>query len=337
MQSEIIVSDLHEPTSIQLDEDHHALYVLANARMIRFDLTDNKRQPQVICQHNRKLLGLPTNDEDESYSQGESDDDRDNPRVLDPNDDSEPSTDDDEESIANRRSWRREAWRSYTFDNPCSILFLPASHRFIVLNEGVISMLAIDMENGRPFVQGASRNIFCYDYDVFQNKRGIQPWSIAPTAVDGIFIFSLLDSAELYTLDMRQDKATIENFLTISIAWCPTLLFHSSSNRLLVYDNNQVWAISRVDKSIVRVTIPDLEQENAISAVATDQQGYIYVLSNSIIFKYQWQSQWQLIERFSDPSNASTSYLHLIVAGTGNEFYLSNMHTGSIDRWRKTV
>ena len=337
MQSEVIAHDLYEPTSMQLDEEHHALYVLGNARMIRFDLTDSNRQPQVIGQHNRKLLGLPTNSDDESYSQGESDDDRDNPRVTDPNDDSEPSTDDDEESIADRRSWRREAWRLYKFDNPCSILFLPASHRFIVLNEGVISIVAIDMENGRPFVQGPSRNIFCYECDVFQNKQGIQPWSIAPTAVDGVFIFSLLQSAQLYTLDIRQDKATIEDFITVPIAWCPTLLYHPSSQQLLVYDNNQLWAIAMVDKSIARLALPDLEQENAITAIAKDQQDYIYVLSNSTIFKYQWQAQWQLVERFNDPNSTSSSYLHLIVSGMGDEFYLSNTHTGSIDRWKKTV
>ena len=336
IQSEIIVRDLYEPTSIQLDEDHHALYALGNAQLFRFDLTDNDHKPQIVCQHNRKLLGIQTNSDDEHYSQGESDDDRDIPRVTDPYDDSEPSTDDDEESSANRRSWRRDAWRPYKFDNPCSILFLPNNHRFIVLNEGVITILSIEMENGRPFVQGASQHIFCYEYDIFQNKQSIQPWSIAPTAIDGIFVFSLLDSPQLYIIDIRQDKATIDHFMSVSITWCPTLLFHSLSNRLLVYDNNQVWAISMLDKSVMQLTLPKPQQENAINSITIDKQGYIYVLSNGTIFKYQWETHLQLVESFNDSKNTSSSYLHLIVSNAGDEFYLSNMNSGSIDRWKKT-
>ena len=336
IQSEVIARDLSEPISIQLDEDHHVLYVLNGYHLSRIALNDSNTNPQVVYQHNRKLLGTNTNseDDDENYSQGESDDERDNPRVTDPNDDSEPSTDDDEESIADRRNWRRHAWRTYRLDNACSMLFLPAHDQLVVLNEGVITFLSIAMEDGRPFVQGPSKNIFCYEYNAIQ-KKSIQPWSIAPTSTDGFFIFSLLDSAQLYILDVRQDNAIIETFVTVPISYCPYLLFHSQRNILLVYDANQVWAVSLVDKTINQLFITELEKEKAISAMAIDKHGYIYILSGSIILKYQWQYQLQLLERLENVEFVPSANVQLIVSGTGDELFLSNIDTNCIYRWKK--
>ena len=124
---EVIATDLIEPTALQLDEEHHAIYVLTSHKLTRIDLNNNKNNVQIVWQHNRKFQGI-NEDNDDQYSQGESDDEE-TPRVSDPYEDSEPSTDDDEETIENRRNWRRHGWRTYQLDNPCSILFLPENNQ----------------------------------------------------------------------------------------------------------------------------------------------------------------------------------------------------------------
>ncbi|CAF0892935.1 unnamed protein product [Didymodactylos carnosus] len=271
-------------------------------------------------------------DSDEDYSQGEAEDNG-VPRVLDPFDDSEPSMDDDEETIADRRNWRRNAWRTYKLSNPCSILFLPEENRFIVLNEAVITFLAVDVENGRPFVQGPSKNIFCYDFDVF-NRQSIQPWSIASTSTPGLFVFSLLDSAQLYSLDIRNENTIIKQFMTTPVAYCPYLLFHPQSNTLFVHDTTQVLAVSSADGTTVKLALPLVEKESAIAAMAIDKTGHVYILSGLTIFKCTWESQLHLVERLEKIGMPST-HAQMVVTGTGTEFYLADMDAGCICRWKK--
>jgi hypothetical protein len=158
---ELIARDLIEPTSLQLDEEHNVIYALTNYRLTRVDLNNNNNV-QIVNQHKRNFQGESINNDD-YYSQGESDDEE-TSRVSDPFEDSEPSTDDDEEKIVNRRNWRRYGWRIYQLDNPCSILFLKENNQLIVLNEGVITVLRIQIENERPFVQGSSKKNFLLSF-----------------------------------------------------------------------------------------------------------------------------------------------------------------------------
>ncbi|CAF1223246.1 unnamed protein product [Rotaria sordida] len=255
------------------------------------------------------------------------------PRVSDPFEDSEPSTDDDEETIADRRNWRRYGWRTYTLDNPCSILFLSEENRLVVLNEGVITFMTINMENGRPFAQGPSMNIFCFDYEVF-TQHSIQPWSIAPTSTVGLFVFSLLDSAQLYSLDISKESPVIKQMITTPVIYCPNLLFHSQSNTLFVYDSTQMFAVSLADGTVATVDFPKLEKEHTISAIATDKMGFVYILTALTIFKCTWTSQLYPVERLEKIDVPSTC-AHMVVTGAGTDFYLSDMDTGSIYHCKK--
>ena len=164
---EQIASDLNEISTVQLDEERHGIYGLANDRLIHIDLNENKNDVQIVYQHKRTTMNV---DDNEGYSQGESDDENLARRVSDPFEDSEPSTDDDEDTINNRRNWRRYGWRTYQLDNPCSILFLAEENQLIVLNEGVIKILKIQSEQDRLFAQGPSKNIFLHDYNIFDQE-----------------------------------------------------------------------------------------------------------------------------------------------------------------------
>jgi hypothetical protein len=332
---EVIANNLIEPTTLQLDETHHVIYALTNYRLTRIDLNSSNNNAQIVCQHNRTLQGKSMNDDD-YYSQGESDDEE-STRVSDPFEDSEPSTDDDEEKITNRRNWRRYGWRIYQLDNPCSILFLKENNQLIVLNEGVITFLTIELENERPFVQGASKNIFCYDFDVFNqgNKRqSVQPWSIASTSIVGFFIFSLLEGSQLYSLDMRNENTIIEKYITTSINNCPCLLFHPQSNKIFVYDPTQILAVSLDDKTIAKVDLPFIEEGKTISTMTIDKTGHIYILSDSTIFKCICQSQLHLVECLGK-IDVSISFPQMIVTSQGNEFYLSDMDAGCVYQSKK--
>jgi hypothetical protein len=256
---EIIAHNLSETTAIQLDEEHNVIYALTNYQLTHIDLNNSNNNVQVVYQHNRNFKEKTMNEDDDYYSQGESDDEE-TSRVSDPFEDSEPSTDDDEEKISNRRNWRRYGWRMYQLDNPCSILFLSEDNRLIILNEGVITFLTIQLEDNRPFVQGPSKNIFCYDFDVFNNnddrRRGIQPWSIARTSTVGVFIFSLLQGSQLYSLDIRNENAIIQKFTTTIINNCPYLLFHPQSNIIFIYDSTQILVMSPDDGTTIKVDLP---------------------------------------------------------------------------------
>ncbi|CAF1151112.1 unnamed protein product [Rotaria sordida] len=334
---EIIAYDLIEPTAIQIDEEHNAIYALTNYQLTRIDLNTNKDNVQIVCQHSRKFQGMDVDDDNENYSQGESDDDRDMPRVSDPFEDSEPSTDDDEEKITNRRNWRRYGWRIYQLDNPCSILFLSDNNQLVVLNEGVIKFLTIELEDNRPFVQGPSKNIFCYDFDVFNNggkRLSVQPWSIALTSTVGVFVFSLLDNSQLYTLDTRNQNTIIQTLTTTVIHNCPCLLFHPQSNKIFVYDSTQILAMSPDDGTTVNVDLPFIERGKIISTMAIDKIGHIYILSDSTIFKCTWQSQLHLVECLGK-IDVSISDTQMIVTDQGNQFYFPDMGKGCLYRCRK--
>ncbi|CAF3733328.1 unnamed protein product [Rotaria sp. Silwood1] len=327
---EVIACNLNEPTAIQLDEGHHVLYALTNYQLTRIDLNKKKDNLEIVRQHNRKFrkdnINGDDNDDDE-YSQGESDDEREMPRVSDPFDDSEPSTDDDDEKIMNRRNWRRYGWRTYQLNNPCSRLFLSENNQLVVLNEGVITFLTIELHDNRPFVQGASKNIFCYDFDVFDNnskKQSIQPWSISPTSKPAFFVFSLLEDSQLYSLDMQNETTIIEKFTTTSVKYCPYLVFHSQTNKIFVYDSTQILAISLDDKSTMKVNLPFIEEGKSISTMAIDRAGYIYILSNSTIFKSIWQSELHFVECLGK-LDVLISCPQMIVTNQGNEFYFSDM------------
>ncbi|CAF2833981.1 unnamed protein product [Rotaria sp. Silwood2] len=327
---ELIASELNTLTTIQLDEEHQVLFALTNYFLTRIDLTKTSDNSQIICQHNRKAQG-EDNENDDYYSQGESDDEM--PRESDPFEDSEPSTDDDEETIADRRNWRRYGWRTYKLDNPCSILFLPEENRLVVLNEGVITFMTIDMENGRPFAKGPSMNIFCFDYEIF-TQNSIQPWSIAPTATVGLFVFSLLDSTQLYSLDISKESPVIKQMIRTSVAYCPNLLFHSQSNTLFVYDSTQLFAVSLTDGTVATVDFPKLDKEHTISAITTDKMGYVYILTELTIFKCTWTSQLHPVERL-EKIDVPPTCAYMVVTKAGTDFYLSDTNAGSIYRCRK--
>jgi hypothetical protein len=334
---EVIVRDLNETTALQLDEEHHALYALTNDQLTRIDLNSSSNNAQVVCQHNRTLQGKTINDDD-CYSQGESDEDE-TTRVSDPFEDSEPSTDDDEEKIENRRNWRRYGWRTYQLDNPCSILFLPEDNQLIVLNEGVITFLTVDLENGRPFVQQSSKNIFCYDFDVFNQaakKQSVQPWSIAPTSTVGFFVFSLLDNSQLYSLDTRNENTLIQKFATTAVIYCPYLLFHPQSNKIFVYDSTQILSVSLDDATSIKVDLPFIDQGKTISSMTIDKTGHVYILSDSTLFKCTWQTELNHVECLGK-IDISMSHPQMIVNGSGNQFYLADTETGCIYRWKKTT
>ena len=326
VQCEVLACELNESTAIQIDEERQVLYALTGYSLTRIDLTKSEGNLQVVCQHKREPTIADDDDNEDYYSQGESDEET--PRVSDPFEDSEPSTDDDEEKISERRNWRRYAWRKYQLDNPCSILFLPTGNRLVVLNEGVISFMTIEMENERPFTQGPSKNIFCYDFDVF-NRRSIQPWSIAPTSTDGLFVFSLLDSAQLYSLNVSSETPVIEQLITTPVIYCPYLLFHIQSNTLFVYDLTQIFAVSLADLSMVKI-----EKEQPIGAMATDKLGFVYVFSASTIDKCTWTSKLDLVERF-EKIDVPTTCSSLVVAESGTVFYLADLNANSVYRCKK--
>ncbi|CAF2811942.1 unnamed protein product [Rotaria sp. Silwood2] len=337
---EVVACNLNRPTSIQIDEERNILYVLTNYRLTRIDLNNNNNNNvEIVRQHNRKFQkdNIDDDDDDDEYSQGESDDERDTPRVSNPFDDSEPSTDDDEERITDRRNWRRYGWRNYRLDNPTSILFLSENNQLIILNEGVITFLTIELNDDHPFVREASKNIFCYDYNVFNNgskRQSIQPWSISSTSIPNFFVFSLLESSQLYSLDMQNETISIEKFATTSIEYCPCLIFHSQLNKIFVYDSNQIFAMSLDDKSTIKVNLPFTEQGKTISTMTIDKTGYIYVLSNSTIFKCIWQLEFQLIECLGKLV-VLINYPQMIVTNQKYQFYLSDMEAASI--YRSTV
>ncbi|CAF3316811.1 unnamed protein product [Rotaria socialis] len=339
---EIIANNLIEPTTIQLDEKHHALYVLTN-QLTRIDLNKDKNNAEIVYQYNRKFQqsnnqNQNDDEEEDQYSQGESDDERDIPRVSDPFDDSEPSTDDDDETILNRRNWRRYGWRIYQLDNPCSILFLPENNQLVVLNEGVITFLTIQLEDHRPFVEGPSKNIFCYDFDVFNsdaNRKSVQPWSIAPTLKINLFVFSLLDDCQLYLLDMQNETTMIRKLTTTSIYNCPYLVFHCQSNNILVYNSTEILAVSLDNQTVVEVNLEFMKEKKLISSITIDKMGYIYILSQSILFKCIWQSQLHLIACLGK-LDVLISSPQIIVTDQGNEFYFSDMETACIYR-SKTI
>jgi len=332
---ELLAKDLDETTALQLDEEHQVLYALTNSQLTRIDLNISNNNVQVVYQHNRTLQGKSMNDDD-YYSQGESDEEEVD-RVSDPFEDSEPSTDDDEEKIENRRNWRRYGWRKYQLDNPCSILFLEEDNRLIVLNEGVITFLTIQIENQRPFVQGSSKNIFCYDFDVFKQddkRQSVQPWSITSTSTVGFFLFSLLEGSQLYSLDIRNENPIIEKWTTTSVNYCPYLLFHPQSNKIFVYDSIQILAISFDDRTTTKLDLPFIEQEKTISSITVDKMGHIYILSDSTILKCICQSQLHLIECLGK-IDVSMSSPQMIVTSQGNHFYFSDVNTGCVYQSKK--
>jgi len=53
----------------------------------------------------------------------------------------------------------------------------------------LLLFLTIQLENERSFIQGASKNIFCYDFDVFnqdsKGRKNVQPWSMASISTVG--------------------------------------------------------------------------------------------------------------------------------------------------------
>ena len=324
VQCEVVASELNEPISIQVDEERQVLYALTNYSLTRVDLTKSSENVQVVGQHKREATIDDTESED-CYSQGESDEEI--PRVSDPFEDSEPSTGDDEEQITDRRNWRRYAWRTYPLDNPCSILYLPGENRLVVLNEGVITFMTIDLTEGRPFAQGTSKNVFCHDFKVF-DQRGIQPWSIAPTSTAGLFVFSLLDNAQLYALNTSNETPVIQRLLTTPVIGCPNLLFHPQSNTLFVYDSTQIVAVSLLDHTTVNLDFPP------VGAMATDPLGFVYVFSASNLLKCTWTSKLEVVERF-DNLEVPTTCTSLVVAESGSTFYLADVDTGSIHRCKK--
>lgn len=336
---ELIVNGLTEPTALQLDDEHRIIYALTNFKLTQINLNQNEDNVKIVCQHNRKFGNKNTDEEndDDHYSQGESDDEE-MARVTDPYEDSEPSTDDDEETIENRRNWRREGWRYYQLDNPCSILFLQENNQLIVLNEGVITFLRIQIENQRPFVQGSSKNIFCYDFNVFNQddqQRSIQPWSITTTSTNGFFIFSLLEGSQLYSLDMRNENPLIEKYVTTSINDCPYLIFHSQSNQIFIYNSSQILTISFENKSINKIDLPFIEEGKLISTITIDKTGHIYILSDSIIYKCILQSTQLHLIQCLGKINLSISYPQMIVSNQRNEIYISDMEAGSIYQLKK--
>lgn len=340
---ELIVNGLTEPTALQLDDEHRIIYALTNYKLTQIDLNKNEDNVKVVCQHNRKFEKMNTDeendndDDDDQYSQGESDDEE-IPRVSDPYEDSEPSTDDDEETIENRRNWRREGWRFYQLDNPCSILFLQENNQLIVLNEGVITFLRIQLENQRPFVQGSSKNIFCYDFNVFNQddqRKSIQPWSITTTSTVDFFIFSLLQGSQLYSLDMRNENPLIEKYVITSINDCPYLVFHSQSKQIFVYNPSQILSISLEDKSINKIDFSFIEEGKSISNITIDKTGHIYILSDSIIYKCILQSTQLHLIQCLGKINLSISYPQMIVSNQRNEIYISDMEAGSIYQLKK--
>lgn len=330
---ELITSKVSESSSIQLDEERNVLYVLSNYRLTRIDLNNNNNV-ETVRQLNRQFQNDDIDDDEDAYSQGGSDDERDIPRVSNPFDDSEPSTDDDEERIDDRRNWRRYGWRHYRLDNPTSILFLSESNQLIVLNEGVITFFTVELVDNHPFVKGASKNIFCYDYEVFNNDptvKSIQPWSITSTSIPNFFIFSLLDSSQLYSLDMQHETISIEKFATTPITYCPYLIFHPQSNKIFAYYSDQVFAISLDDKSVTKVNLSFIEQEKTVSSIAVDKAGYIYILSNSTIFKCSWQSELQFIE-CCGKLDTLIDCPWMIVTSQGNQFYICEVSGNSVYR-----
>jgi hypothetical protein len=70
---EVIVQNLIEPTSIQLDEEHNVLFVLTTYYLTRIDLNEKSNNVEFVYEHNRKFRGIKV--DDDNYSQGESDDD----------------------------------------------------------------------------------------------------------------------------------------------------------------------------------------------------------------------------------------------------------------------
>ncbi|CAF0978274.1 unnamed protein product [Adineta steineri] len=339
---ETIATGLNEPLAIQIDEEHNALYVLTNYKLTRINLNNNENNVEVVYQHNIRFGENNMNindDNDEYYSQGESDNEEEMPRVSDPFEDSEPSTDDDEEKVTNRRNWRRYGWRIYQLDNPCSILFLSEQNQLIVLNEGVITFLKIQIENNRPFVSSPSKNIFCYDFDIFNEngkKQSIQPWSITSTLIDKYFIFSLLDNGQLYSLDMRNDEnIIIEKYLNTEIHNCPYLIFHSQSNKIFVYNSNQIFSISVDDRTIIKIDLPFIEKDKTISTITIDKNGLIYIISDSKLFQCNYhQLQIQLIQCLGI-IQVNMDYPQMIITKTDNQFYFSDIGTNSVYRWKK--
>jgi hypothetical protein len=334
---EIIATNLLQPTAIQLDEEHNALYVLTNYHLTRIDLNNNKNDVQIVNQHNRRFQGKKMDDDIDEYSQGESDEDPEMRGLSDPFEDSEPSTDDDEDKITNRRNWRRYGWRTYRLDNPCSILFLSEKNQLIVLNEGVITFLTIELEDNRPFVQGSSKNIFCYDFDVFnqsKTRQSVQPWSIARTSKVDYFIFSLLQDSQLYSIDMTNQNAIIEKFTTTNVNYCSYLLFHPQSNKIFVYDSTQILAMSPDDRTTVKVDTPFIEEGKTISAMAIDKIGHVYILSDSTIYKCTYQSNLQLVECLGK-IDISMHSPQMVVTNIENQFYFCDAQLDSVYRWRK--
>ena len=340
LHCETIANNLNEPITIQLNEENHVLYVLTNYQLTQIDLNNNKNHVEIVHQHNRRFQQNKMDEEEmDEYSQGESDEEPEMRGVSDPFEDSEPSTDDDEEKITNRRNWRRYGWRNYQLDNPCSILFLSEKNQLVILNEGVITFLTIELVNDRPFVQGPSKNIFCYDFDVFKQGdkiQSVQPWSITRTSTVNYFIFSLLQGSQLYSLDMRNENSIIEKFTTTSVNYCPYLVFHPQSNQIFVYDSTQILAMSPVDGTTVKIDIPFIEQGKTISSMTIDKIGHIYILSDSTLFKCNWQSNLHLVECLGK-FDVSMSSPQMTVNNSATEFYFSNMEPPCVYRWKKII
>ena len=333
LHCEIVAKTYREPSSLQFDEENNFIYMLTNYRLSLLDLNNNCRV-KLVRQHNRKKFKPneeeKDDDDDDEYSQGESDEDR----VEDPYEDSEPSTGDDEESIADRRNWRREAWRFYRLDNPTTMFFNSNSKELIVLNEGVFTFLKINFENEHPFVDGPSRSIFCYDFELFiennKPKVGIQPWSITPTSTQGFYLFSLLDGQQLYSLDLTNPKPIIEKFIEIPIKSCSYLHFHPESNRILIYDSKEMFSLSVKDKTLNSIDISFLVgQDPPISTMTIDKQGFIYILSNKNIFKCSFQSEMKLIECLGEIDRMITSPSMIFHQQT-NRFYISDFENNCV-------
>ncbi|CAF1375510.1 unnamed protein product [Adineta ricciae] len=337
---EIIATNVDTPISLQLDKEQDALYVLTNYQLTRIDLNSKEYQREFVYQHKTKVEENQMDDDDEEeeeeeyYSQGESDGDED--RVEDPFEDSEPSTGDDEDRVINRRNWRRYGYRIYQFDNPCSLLYLQDKNQFIVLNEGVIKFFTIQLENNRPFVQSPSKHIFCYDFDVLkENNRSIQPWSITKTSQEDYFLFSLLDSSQLYSLDMTNEKARIEKFITTEINSCPYLQFHRQSNQIFVYDSTQIFTVSINEKIPVKLQLPfDIEEGKGISSLTIGKSGFVYVLVNSNLYKCDYQqSKLSVIEDLGK-LNLTMNSAQMIVDDEEKNFYASDCENSTVYRWK---
>ena len=333
LHCEIVAKTYREPSSLQFDEENNFIYMLTNYRLSLLDLNKNFHV-KLVRQHNRKKLKRDEEEEDDDedgYSQGESDEED---RVLEPYEDSEPSTDDDEETIADRRNWRRENWRFYQLDNPTTMFFNSNSKELIILNEGVFTFLNIRFEDEYPFVDGPSRNIFCYDFDIFiennKPKLGIQPWSITPTSIQGFYLFSLLDGNQLYSLDLTNQKPIIEKFIKIPIQSCSFLLFHLQSNRILIYDSKEMFSLSVNDKTLNSIDISFLVgQDPPISTMTIDKQGFVYILSNKNIFKCSFQSEMKLIECLGEIDRMITSPSMIFHQQT-NRFYFSDFENNCV-------